>query len=240
MKYILTNTNLIKSARLLAEELNLRISLEPMGHAPSIRWGNARGIYNGDTLYNRQDLIHNSRKDILSDALYRSGVPCVQLFTRGEVPERFPVVIRNILNGRGGEGISVVRSAEEFARLGKLVSWSYWRQFSYELGVHIFDGQAVKVFKKLWNGHDENEPEFPIRNSQKGYHFHIVSVGSFPKLPELLSPFYANFPIGFARLDIGWDVENRVYRIIECNSAPCLSSNADTLRMYADFLRGKV
>ena len=238
MKFILSNPELVASARLLAEELDIRLSVRPLEEAPSIRWGNSAGEYLKDTKYNDPVLIHESRKDILSDIMVMNGIPCVEIHRGDIVPDHFPVVRRNILAGAGGAGIKVIRSPEEFdAR--RSAAWSYWRQFDYELGVHIFDGEVLRIFKKIWTG-PENEPQYPIRNSDNGYHFRLVSINSFPKLPALLKQFYRVFPIGFARLDIGWDIENRTYRIIECNSAPSVAANHNTLAVYAEHLRNKI
>lgn len=235
MKYILANPDLVASARLLAEELNLRVSARPLEDAPAIRWGNSTGEYAQDTNYNRPTHIHDSRKDLLSDIMVLNGIPCVEIHLGDKWPDHFPVVRRNVLTGAGGRGIRIIKTPEQMDGQ-RNSAWSYWRQFDYELGVHLFDGQVLRMFKKIWMG-PENEPQFPIRNSNNEYHFRLVNLESFPKLPALLEQFYRVFSIGFCRLDIGWDIEHSIYRIIECNSAPSVAANYRTLQAYTDHLR---
>lgn len=228
MRYILANPNLVSSARILASELDMRLSCRPLDEAPTIRWGNSLGIYTEDTFYNSPFHIANCRKDLLSRILDEDGVPCVEIHHPRDVPDRYPIVTRNTLSGHSGEGISIVHEPG-----GPSLNWSYWYQFKYELGVHIFNGEVIKVFKKVWENGSEEETAFPIRNARFGYSFKRICLENFKKLPDFVSSFYQAFHIGFARLDIGWDVENETYRVIECNSAPRLSENYDTLSLYA-------
>jgi len=239
MKYLLSNQELIGSARILAEELNLRLSLRPLEEAPTVRWGNSQGEYSSksDTKFNDPQLIRSSRKDLLSKILLNRAVPCVEIHPGTEDPNHYPIVLRNTLVGNGGAGIQVVDG--EWPR-DMHVPWSYWHQFSYELGVHLFNGNITRIFKKVWSSGSDEEGQYPIRNSDNGYRFSLNKVENYKKLPALISQFYSVFPIGFCRLDIGWDVESETYRIIECNSAPALTGNVNTLRTYAENLRSAI
>lgn len=241
--YILTHPSLINSARLLSREIlmrrgiNINVSTQPYADVPIIRWGNSGGVPigtgRGCNLNSSASISVCGNKRRFSDVLTRNEIPTVE-YHNGDVPEHFPVVIRTVMNGHGGEGIVICRSREDFMRNYSHQVWAYWYNFEFELGVHILNGQVRRVFKKEWPR--DNEPEFPIRNTDKGYTFSLREPERYKKLQGVVNAFYAVVPIKFARLDIGWDSENKVYRIIEANSAPSLSENVNTLHMYTDFL----
>jgi hypothetical protein len=197
---------------------------------PLVRWGNSSFDFAGDTPFNSADMIRVSgNKKIFSDKMKELEIPAVA-FNRG-VPDRFPVAIRKTLNGKGGEGIVICRNYDEWKELSQYF-WSYWYNFSYELGVHIVDGKVLRVFKKV---KDDGTPEeeFPIRNMTRGYKFAIVKEESFQKLVAFNAMFSQKFQIGFGRMDIGWDTEGKTYRVIEWNCAPGIASNVNTLDMYS-------
>ena len=236
-KIILTTGSLYSSALLLKKYLNSKskhtfeISLET-NLKPDIRWGVSGGSFKTDTEFNNPNLIQASgSKPRFSAFLTENGIPCVH-FSKGN-PTNYPVAVRTILNGHGGEGIVICRNEKEFLKYSGEY-WTKWYTFGIELGVHILGGEIAKVFKKIpGNGIEE---EYPIRNTERGYHFSLVSLEKYTKLSMYIEQFYKVFPIQFGRLDVGWDSENKLYRIIECNSAPALSSNVDTLTKYGEFL----
>lgn len=246
--YILTRRNLNPSARLLAKALGLQKSYEPRAYPPVIRWGNSDGDYSttigSETLWNMPELIHTcSNKVLFSRAMTNLGIPCVEI-RRGH-PETFPVVIRHSLSGMRGQGIEIFNHEDILQGRGwDETYWSYWRDFSFELGVHIFNGEPVRCFKKVFRVEEadedseldyvESEPEFPIRNSQKGYGFRLVEIGKYPKLIPLLKLFCDKFGLKFGRLDIGWNHTDKKYEIIEANSAPGIAENENTARIYIE------
>jgi hypothetical protein len=244
--YILTRRNLNPSARLLARALGLQKSYEPRRYAPVIRWGNSDGEFNEDTLWNSPETIHIcSNKLSFCKAMTYLEIPHVEI--RTGVPDKLPVVIRHSLSGMRGQGIEVATTPQEFFGMrpdGEKVYWSYWRDFSFELGVHIFNGEPVRTFKKVFRLEEADEdseqdyvgtePEFPIRNSEKGYGFRLVEIGKYPKLIPLVKTFCDKFGLKFGRLDIGWNHTEKKYEIIEANSAPGLAENENTARIYIE------
>lgn len=236
MKYILTHKELKASAKMLAEFLDIKLSLTPLAEAPAIRWGNCAGNYPLDTKFNESRLIALTRKDLFSTGMNKANIPHVHVYHSDTKPEHFPIVLRTRLNAKGGEGIVVIRSKEEYERAKVVSHWSYWYKFDFELGVHTFKGEIIRVFKKVWAG-EGPEPEFPIRNQDRGFHFKLVNVLNYKKLPAYIHRIYEAFPINFCRFDIGWDAGEHTYRVLECNSAPQLSANPETFRLYAEKLR---
>ncbi len=245
--YILTRPELFPSARVLSQELtrktNKRISVTTSmkREPPLIRWGNATRFegLGGDTEFNdRGSILYCGSKLRLDRFLSENTfIPHVE-YHSNVAPERYPVVVRTILNGSGGVGIVICKNSEEFAGYRNDV-WSYWYNFSYELGVHVLGGEISRVFKKLWKK-DEPEPEFPIKNTDKDYSFSLRSLENYKKLSSLVDEFYDLLPINMTRLDVGWDRDVKCYRIIEANSAPSLVENQNTLNVYVDFLMGNL
>jgi hypothetical protein len=237
--YILTHPSLSSSARLLAERLeeliekNIEISYVPMRTAPSIRWGNSHGEYESDTEFNnRRGIRIAGNKLAFSNFLSNKNTPFVEI--NSGTPKKYPVIVRTILNGSEGDGIVICRNTDEFMPYVNY-NWSYFYKFQYELGVHMLGGSVKKVFKKVWIG-ESSEPEIPIRNMHKGYHFKKVRPENFEKLHPFVRQFYSDFYLEFCRMDVGWDQENHCYRLIEVNTAPSLSNNEDTLDLYANFI----
>ncbi len=236
--YILTHPSLSKSAKLLADALGINISYHPIKTAPTIRWGNSVGKYNnGETLLNHPDLIALcGNKERFSYLMDYFDIPHVHINSPGIIPENFPILIRRTLGGNSGEGIEICHSQEEFDELYTNNYWSYWYNFSFELGVHILGGQVMKVFRK----EKEEEEEYPIRNLTRGYSFHRKNPEKYKKLIPFCQNFFEKLGLQFGRLDIGWDSENKTYRIIEANTAPGLSNNDNTLQMYVNFLKERI
>jgi hypothetical protein len=241
--YILTHRTLSVSARALASELSDRFSRtirveygdNRPTFAPFLRWGNSSFDFpSGDTPFNDPNLIRISgNKKLFADKMVELEIPAIS-FHKG-VPDHFPIAIRKTLSGRGGEGIVICKDYDEWTNYSQYF-WSYWYKFPYELGVHIVDGKVLKVFKKVRADGGEQEEEFPIRNMVRGYKFALVKEESFPKLVQFNAEFSNKFKMGFGRMDIGWDAEGKMYRIIEWNCAPGIASNYHTLDAYASAL----
>ena len=238
--YILTHRSLIPSARALANQLGSRLGItipvmfenseRTARHKSFIRWGNSGQVETAETQFNSAEMIFTSSNKLrFSKEMVRLGIPCVEINTG--MPTSFPVVIRKVLSGCGGEGIEICHTKEEFISKHSGRAWSNWYNLSPELGVHIFEGRIMKIFKKM-RIDDLPEEKFPIRNLSRGYKFSRVSVENYPKLVPAMADFAKKFPIKFGRVDIGWDSASKTYRIIEMNTAPGIATNTDTLSSY--------
>jgi hypothetical protein len=243
--YILTTQNLISSAKLLAKELNKIYKEETVGVVTSppynylqVRWGTSMYPVLKDTNYNSPDSIRSvGNKLLFSMGMEKAKIPHVEL-VRGSKPDRFPVVVRTVLNRGGGIGMEVCENSEQFAPY-KEYPWSYWYNFSTEVGVHLLGGIPRRIFKKVRVEGLEQE-KFPRRNTNNGYTFSLIKQDKYPKLLQFCEEFYAAFPIQMGRADIGWDSDAKSWRIIEFNSAPDLTQNQNTLEMYAQFLAERI
>jgi hypothetical protein len=248
--YILSAPNLTPSARLLAQRLEEVAEAEPFEVVTSlprnelsiklgnfIRWGNSATPGQKETIYNSPELIRTAgNKMRFSEAMEQAKIPHTNLYTG--TPERFPVLVRTELNRGGGIGLFIAETPDQFAQWQKY-PWSYFYNFSIEVGVHMLGGEVVKIFKKVREEGLEQE-KYPRRNTNNGYRFSLIRNDKFPKLLKFCEQFYKVFPIQMGRADIGWDVDARTWRIIEFNSAPDLTQNHNTLEMYAQFLAERI
>lgn len=248
--FILTNSNLFPSARALRNEIanisgeRLVITLEyPSLGKVGIRWGNSAFQTNGvtDLNLNSAMLVRlMSNKKLFSDK-YRNDfwVPDFRKDTPSS--ENFPVLIRRTMSGFGGVGIIPCDTYSEFQQ-----SWDgtgYWTKYinlSSEFRVHIFDGEVLRIFKKVRESGIE-ESKFNIRNADRGWHFSpIEKIDSLMGLRELAKIFwnktqeFFHLEHGFFALDVGWNKEAKRYFILEGNTAPGIVHNPNTLRLYAE------
>ena len=149
-----------------------------------------------------------------------------------EIPQEFPILIRETLTGYGGVGIHIIRNMDEFNEV-----WNprfYWTPYEFlcsEYRVHIFNGEILRIFKKEL----EENSEFPIRNNHS-CHFSLRNPEQFPKLKTEIEKFakIKEFSEGFFGLDVGWNREK--FFFIEANSAPGLNENSGNLlaeKIYA-------
>ena len=239
--FVFTTKSMFPSAKVLAESLTQELGRkvyvttnpETRLRGPVIRWGSGVDLPDHDDIdpgNNFEFILASANKRTFSSFMSRLDIPCVEI--ESGTPERFPVVIRETLTGFGGAGISICMNEGYWSTFGGSY-WSYYRNFHPELGIHIFNGKILRVFKKVREDGLPREP-FPIRNASRGYHFSLVDINNYPKLTPFVENFYKEFPIMFGRLDIGWDYDEKIYRIIEMNTAPCLTNNPDTLEVYTN------
>lgn len=257
--YILSHPRLTKSAKPLAARIseisgnNIIVYTEANRMDKAIiRYGNSSYLPNEVNFNSPEHIKLAGNKLRLSEFLSGNDaeeekITNLSIYHRTPEENEFPVVLRKELNRGGGIGIVVCKNMEQFRAntVDPLVlnppNWTHWYDFQFELGVHILGGEIKRVFKKIRTEGLEEE-EFPIRNTQRGYEFRLRNnwQEKYSGLTKFVKKLYEVIPIQFARLDIGYDKETGGYRLIEINSAPDLSQNANTLNLYAEFLARKV
>ena len=229
MKIILSNPKLINSARQLRDYLNDNTlteftvttpeKLNPLNNV-DISWG----------IKKKYDRVG------LSTALLMSGVPSIDYNLGIPDVNKYPVVVRTILNSNQGNGIVIIKTPEEFEPY-KEHYWSNWINFDFELGVHAINGEIVRVFKKICQ---DDEREFPIRNVGNNYKFSLRNIEKYKTLPDFISKLHEVLGFEICRYDIGWDSINKRYCCIEANTAPSLSNNFRTLEVYGNYYIDKL
>ena len=240
--FIVTTRSMFPSAFALAKSIQSKIGkrvyvttrADTTLRPPAIRWGTSAPLSSRYPTIQLQELVAScTNKHVFSVLMRQLQIPCVELYKT--VPEHFPIVVRKTLTGYGGAGIELCHNMKDYNEKFQNYHWSYWYNLDPELGVHIFEGTVLKVFKKVRNPNLPSE-EYPIRNAHRGYSFSRVNQENFQKLIPFVKNFYTKFPILFGRMDVGWDRDAKTYRIIEFNTAPGLTQNHDTLDAYASSL----
>lgn len=183
--------------------------------------------------FNSPDFIRLCSNKYNFSKLMRDNNFVSPVFYKKERPNKYPVLIRKTLCGCGGVGIVICRNENEFNK-----NWNdsyYWTPYyltDFELRVHVFDGNIIKVFKK--QRIEGNEDVLPIRNLDRGYHFVLVDSNKYPALQNLVVELNKIVHGMFYGLDVGFRTNEKDYIIFEANSACGL--NDDTAKLYAEFI----
>lgn len=220
------------TAKLLAENLNLRKNKNILDYPPIIRWGNSFNYFGeNDTKFNDPRLIYISSSKILTYKMLSSNnINCTE-YKRG-IPDNFPVLIRKLLNSSKGRGIVVVNNEDEYLDEYQNFYYSPFINFDREFRIHILGGNIVKVMEKV-----PLEENIIIKNSEtctfKRRDIERLSCGK--NISEIVDKLFSVFPMQMMGVDIGV-VKDMPY-IIEINSAPSL--NSLTLQLYVEFLGEK-
>ena len=182
-----------------------------------------------------------SNKNKLSDLLNDHGIYSPK-FINDKLPKEddYPILIRETLTGHGGIGIHIVENDNDFMRYW--LKEYYWTKFiitEFELRVHVFDNNIIKIFKKEFNSDDIKEPAYPIRNINNGYHFSSRNIDKYPKVISLIKDKLNNILNGVHYgIDLGYDIDKKEYIIYEINTGCGL--NDDTASIYADLIYNKL
>ena len=246
---IFSHRSCLPSARILRDSLkNITKKRIPVTTRQSsikegqefLRYGNSNPVIDGKDLgLNQSKLISIScNKAEFSKLLEEKGF-YVPVFNRKKDAKDFPVVIRSSLSLSRGKGIQIAEDEKVFKEIWK--SGYYWTPFvsmSYELRVHFFNGEVLKVFRKSWRSKEE-EAKYPIKTNE-GYSYVLQNTLNkrysklFKLVYDLNKRVLYDFVGGnyFLSLDVGWNAEKREYFIIEANSGPGL--NALTADLYAE------
>jgi len=218
MDYLLYNRRAYITGRALATQLGLKATrsvkkLKRLGKAPVIRYGCSEGNF-GD-----------------------SETPLYRKFSLTNIPE-FPFLLRR-LHHMGGRDIILINSMDDLRKLSvKQLANRYWVAYTettFELRVHVINGQIARVFKKI-NPGAKSRGEF-VRSSKKGWHYSLRENldEKYIKAQRICLNIMEDLGLVFGGVDIAWDNDNRRYVIWEVNTAPGLSQ--PTLNIYGALLR---
>lgn len=257
---ILTHKSCIVSAKLLRDHIAQIVGRDMLVttnaskiRGPFIRYGCADEVEGEDTEYNSAEFIRLvSNKSAFSELLKQNNIP-TPIFYRRSKPVDYPVLIRKTLTSSGGRGIVVCPDKQTFD--ANYEAGDHWTPFvptQFELRVHVIDGKVAKIFKKIFrpdlaadheNEQDDGmpeaqEPNLPIRNLDKGYHYKVRPLETYPKIHELVKNLHPHLKGKFYTLDVGWDTINKRYFVFEANSGSGLNTN--TAAVYADYLARKI
>jgi glutathione synthase/RimK-type ligase-like ATP-grasp enzyme len=242
MNYLLTNKGSYTSARMLASNLGLKVTSTPdviknNNGRLLLRYGNSLPVYNDE------ENIHNSINSIktVADSVSFSKF-CTDnniktaVYTRADLINIedlvFPVLLRNKYHSRGRDIIYVkdINQLKEQNLFQRFIV--PFIQTDSEIGIHVVNGQVVKIFKKvpLDNAHPF------IRNLDNNYHFKIIDNidDNFKLIQDIVLHIFNLLGLTFGRADVGYTRGKNDYVIWEINSAPGL--NNKTASIYANKL----
>jgi glutathione synthase/RimK-type ligase-like ATP-grasp enzyme len=237
MNYILSAKTGIVTARNLANLLDIKAKLNPRINPPLIRWGNSSNIYIKDTKLNDPNLMRiASNKLSFSQFSEKNEIESIILYN-GVVPKSYPIFVRTLLNSYSGKGIVIAEDENTYLKY-RNYPYSLFKNFQFELRVHVLGGKVVKIFRKEKDNENDNEQKYPIRNIKNGYHFSVRNINNYPKVNAIAESLYKKFPLEMMGLDLGYVEEEHKYYIIEVNTCPSL--NDETIKLYVDFLKEKL
>ena len=206
-----------------------------------VRYGATSPVSCRDTEFNRPQFINLiANKLRFSDRI--KNVFNTPIFYRHREPrdDEFPIVIRNLMQGFGGEGIVMCPDREAFdgAWNGRS-NWTSFVKTTEEYRVHVLGGEIGRLFKKVRkpiDGVTPAEDDFPIRTGRTGdYRFSLRrNSNEFPELTELTSQLHDEIGGHIYALDVGRLPDDQGWFIFEANSAPGLNRNTATA--YAKYL----
>jgi glutathione synthase/RimK-type ligase-like ATP-grasp enzyme len=257
---ILTHQSCIVSAKLLRDHLAVLLGHDILVttnadkvRGPFIRYGNGDPVATSDTAFNSAEFVKLvSHKSAFSQLLAQHQI-ATPTFYRRAAPQQYPILIRQTLNSSGGRGIIVCPDKATFDQnWDPAYVWTPFIPTQFELRVHVIGGKVVKVFKKVYRPDlaldnenetddgrpDAQEPALPIRNLDKGYHYKVRRLETYPKVHELVAALDPHLGGKFYTLDLGWDTVNKRYFVFEANSGSGL--NSQTVELYADYLAREV
>jgi len=249
---ILSNKKCYPSCKSIRDEIQrisgikLMITDDPAlilkkGKKLHMRYGNSLPFSGTDTDYNNSEAIRiSSNKQLFEKHAkeFNILVPKLRKFhTVTPQAGDFPIIIRKTLSGKSGEGIvGVFENRDSIPRELQYYWWAHFYKLSWELRVHVFEGQVFRVFsKKLLDN-----AKHPIR-LDKNTHFSLINHresfgrGKYKGLVSKVNTIYKDvLKANFFVLDCGWCPETKSYLFLESGTAPGLNDNS--ARMYAERL----
>lgn len=193
-----------------------------------IRWGNYAELPMETKYTSREVIMRCTYKRRFSKLLTEAGIPA-PIFHNKTMPteDDFPIIIRQIMGGKCGKGIVPCPDMETF-----LSNWKdsyFWTKFvncSAEYRAHVFDGEVIRIFKKVYIG-EGTEGDFPIRNWGHSDNYKNSLRSDLSKFPKLLKDIKRVAKVigeGYYAVDVGWLPDEKKYFYFEGNSAPGLNT----------------
>ena len=231
-----------KSARDLARALGVkRIKHKGSRFRPGplktlINWGSRKLP---EEYFKCRILNHPARVRGASDKLraFEAMTPGVSIPEYTNVPETAsewlsegPVVARTVLNGKGGEGIVVVREGEGLPAAPLYTKYikkkSEWR-------VHIFMEEVIMVQKKARKlDVPDEEVNWEIRNHDNGFIYQHMDIDPPLCVIEEASKAVQALGLHFGGVDVIYNEHYGKAYVLEVNSAPGLEGT--TLERYVE------
>lgn len=143
------------------------------------------------------------------------------------------VVIREVVEGKGGEGISIISNPEQ------LIDAPLYTKYipkTDEYRIHVFRDKAFFVQRKGRNKEiPEEEINWKIRNLENGFIFANQNIEIQEKALEMAISCVKNTGLDFGAVDVIYNKRSDTYYALEINTAPGLSET--TLMKYTEVFK---
>lgn len=229
-----------ESARDLARALGV-IRIIPGGrYRPKKRslfilnWGNSSPHFTHERMLNKGEAVSIAANKLSTfNKLKQRNINTVPYTTLYEEAVRWKtqghkVVVRQILNGNSGAGLSVCKTHEELIRAPL---YTKYVKKDKEYRVHVFNGNVIDVQEKRKKSGVDNNPY--VRNLSNGWVFCRDNVFTSEEVENISIRAVEAIGLHFGAVDVIEDYNGRVF-ILEVNCAPGLQGT--TLDKYVQVL----
>ncbi len=231
----------------LAQELQKRLTenfypitslnnIKPKAGDVLIRWGTTRKDEKDDqfiraggkVLNSANSIFRNTNKLKSIDIFKRAGLNTARVYTNKRDIQQFPVLGRD-RNHHGGLDIVVINGNNNLRQndFNKIPNKDYYIEYipsKVEYRVHVFQGEIIRVTKKVFKGHDRDgnpvHDKGTIKNDTYGWGHSNINIEEFPR--EYKAPAIAAVEaigLDFGAVDMLIGANDRKPYILEVNSA---------------------
>ena len=144
--------------------------------------------------------------------------------------EECKVVARETATGSGGQGISILKSLDDWDNKKKFAFFTKYIPKKAEYRVHVFNQKVIAVSRKVMRQGEEPKNGWEIRSHDNGFIFQNEDPKDVPK-KVLDSAINCCILLGmhFGGVDVIWNDKRKQAYVCEINSAPGIEgSTVDT------------
>lgn len=205
-----------------------------------INWGSSELPYEiaKCNLLNRPQAIRKAVNKLQAFQTLSEGVDIPEFTESREeaikwLTEGFTVVVREKLNGHGGEGIVIV---ENDAELPDAPLYTKYIPKSEEYRVHVFKDEAFFIQRKARKKEvPDAQVNWKVRNLSGGFIFAHENVDVPQECKEAAVKAVNILGLDFGAVDIIWNKKRNKFYTLEINTAPGLQGT--TLEKYTEQFR---
>lgn len=219
------------SARVLREQLPevarlSRTTAIPSQYKHIINWGNPTDVRvgTGQTIHNKPEAVRLAIDKLASfQKMKDSGVSVPAFSQQPPATKKGDIwFARTKLRSSGGDGIQVVRHNEPFPTAPLYVKYVPKKE---EYRVHVVNGEAIFCQqKKREKDTEQTKDQKLIRNYDNGWVFCLVHGEPPAGVKDAAVSAIAALGLDFGAVDIVVDKSSGTAFVLECNTAPGLSS----------------
>ena len=161
----------------------------------------------------------------------------------GWLRDKKAVVIRELLQGSGGDGIVIINNLKDWEEYNhkKAKLYVIYVPKKYEFRLHVFNGVVIDVQQKKLR-HGVSDPNWKIRNVENGFIYarENLTLDSLPEgMVEKVLRVHELSGIDFGAYDVIYNLHHKQSLVLEVNTAPGLQGTTLTNygQAFKDFFR---